>query len=126
MAIVAGAFYSMATLCIKLSILLFYLRLSPFGRFRVYVYSLALLTIAYCIVQMLQFLISCRLIAKAWDRSIRIGSCSGELEICVTNSAINAATDTVMLILPMVMLWDVRMSRREKVGAVTILMTGSL
>ncbi|KAH9204268.1 hypothetical protein DL95DRAFT_451707 [Leptodontidium sp. 2 PMI_412] len=126
MAIIAGAFYSMSTLSIKLSILSFYLRISPFRKFRICVYGLAVLIIAYCLVQMLQFTYSCRPMAKAWDLSITTGSCSGALEMCVTNSAANAAVDIAMLILPIAMLWNVRMAKRDKIGVVAFLMTGSL
>ncbi|KAH9209206.1 hypothetical protein DL95DRAFT_449485 [Leptodontidium sp. 2 PMI_412] len=69
---------------------------------------------------------NCRPIAKAWDLSITTGSCSGALEMCVTNSTANAAVDIAMLILPIAMLWNVRMAKRDKIGAVAILMTGSL
>ncbi|KAH6714799.1 hypothetical protein BKA61DRAFT_363423 [Leptodontidium sp. MPI-SDFR-AT-0119] len=126
MAIIAGAFYNMSTLSVKLSILSFYLLISPFQKFRIFVYGLAVLTIAYCLAQMLQFTYSCRPMAKAWDLSITTGSCSGALEMCVTNSAANAAVDIAMLILPIAMLWNVRMAKRDKIGAVAILMTVSL
>lgn len=126
MAIIDGAFYGMSTLSIKLSILSFYLRISPFRKFRICVYGLAVLTIAYCLTQTLEFTYSCRPMAKAWDLSITTGSCSGALEMCVTNSAANATVDIAMLILPIAMLWNVHMAKRDKIGVVAILMTGSL
>ncbi|KAH9220318.1 hypothetical protein DL95DRAFT_329476, partial [Leptodontidium sp. 2 PMI_412] len=126
MSIISGALYSMSTLSVKLSILLFYLQMSPFQRFRVCVYVIGIITIAYCLAQMLEFTYSCRPMAKAWDLSITTGSCSGAMEMCVTNSAANAMVDIAMLILPIVMLWNVRMRRREKISVIVILMTGSL
>ncbi|KAH7333200.1 hypothetical protein BKA65DRAFT_41316 [Rhexocercosporidium sp. MPI-PUGE-AT-0058] len=126
MGIIAGAFYAMSTLSIKLSILSFYLRISPCRKFRICVYGLAVLTMAYCLAQTLEFTYSCRPMAKAWDLSITTGSCSGALEMCVTNSAANAAVDIAMLILPIAMLWNVRIVKRDKIGVVAILMTGSL
>src|SRR4051812_43253852 len=126
MHIISGAFYCMSTLSVKLSILSFYLRTSPYWRFRVCVYAIGILTIAYCFAQMLEFTYSCRPMAKAWDLSITTGSCSGAKEMCVTNSAANAAVDISMLILPIAMLWNVRMLKREKISVIAILMTGSL
>jgi len=126
MGINAGVFYAFSTLSTKLSILSFYLRLSPFRTFRVIVYGISLFTILYSLLQALQFTFSCRPMQKSWDLTITTGSCSGALQTCVAHSAANAAGDLALLILPTVMLWNKKMPKRDKFAVIGILMTGSL
>jgi hypothetical protein len=41
-------------------------------------------------------------------------------------AAMNSTTDILILFLPMVMMWNVRMQTRRKIGVVGVLMVGGL
>jgi hypothetical protein len=112
--------------CVKISILLFYLRLSPEEYFRITVYGLAACIVIYTFVGSFNFLFLCKPIAKSWDLTITDGSCIDVTKIWLFVAVMNIVTDIFILFLPVLMLWHVRMPRRQKIGVIAILMVGVL
>jgi len=110
----------------KFSILLFYLRLSPYRYFRVAIYGLSVIIAASSLVNAFQFLFDCTPMAKAWDITIIGGSCIEYGKLWVLNSAVNTATDILMILLPASMMRHVRIPKRQKVAVTAIFMVGVL
>ncbi|KAK7582992.1 hypothetical protein V3481_012286 [Fusarium oxysporum f. sp. vasinfectum] len=61
----------------------------------------------------------------AWDITISDGSCIDRMAYFIATLALNVATDLFMLALPIPMLWNVKMPKRQKLGLIGIFMTGS-
>jgi hypothetical protein len=121
-----GVFFGLSILCAKLSILQFYLRLSPHLCFRINVHGLSAIIVVYSFVASFQWLYACRPMAKYWDPSIQYGSCINSLIIFIFNAVMNSFTDIFMIFLPIAMMWNVKIARRQKIAVVGILLLGAL
>ena len=55
----------------------------------------------------------CRPLSKAWDPT-QPGVCENTLRSLVAISSINMATDLIIILLPMPMVWRLQMARRRK------------
>jgi hypothetical protein len=64
--------------------------------------------------------------AKYWDPSIQYGSCINSLIIFIFNAVMNSFTDIFMIFLPIAMMWNVKIARRQKIAVVGILLLGAL
>ncbi|KAH8723281.1 hypothetical protein GQ44DRAFT_710388 [Phaeosphaeriaceae sp. PMI808] len=82
--------------------------------------------IIYSFIGSFEFLFRCRPIAKYWDLSISYGSCIDHTKIFIFSGAMNTATDMIILLLPVFILWNLHLPRRQKIGVILILMTGGL
>lgn len=58
---------------------------------------------------------SCRPLAKAWNQLLD-GTCMNTLVLNVAASSINSATDLMILVLPQVAIWRLRMSISKKIS----------
>ncbi|KAH8698139.1 hypothetical protein GQ44DRAFT_787284 [Phaeosphaeriaceae sp. PMI808] len=121
---IAGVFYGISIMFTKLSILSFYLRFSTFQKIRIVIYVIMAFVIIYSFIGSFEFLFRCRPIAKYWDLSISYGSCIDHTKIFIFSGAMNTATDIIILILPVFILWNLHLPRRQKIGVILILMTG--
>jgi hypothetical protein len=86
MVIIYAVFYIISVLFIKLSILLFYLRLSPYRMFRILVSIVMIVVVVYCLTGMFQIIFRCRPVAKAWNITITHGSCASVKNIAVSKT----------------------------------------
>lgn len=78
--------------------------------------------IMYAIVLGLQ----CVPIASMWDKSIKGYQCIEQMLFCFIGSAMNAATDFILIALPLHAIWNLRMSTQEKLQVSGILALGTL
>jgi hypothetical protein len=84
------------------------------------------IVIGYNLGSALVNLFSCNPIAKSWDLSITSGSCINRPIFYFANAGLNIGTDFIMIVLPVPMLWNLRLPMRQKAGLVGIFMAGSL
>jgi hypothetical protein len=126
MDITESALYGASTLCSKLSILLFFLHLSPYNKFKALLYITFAFTTIYGLVAVFQFSLSWRPIPKERDLIIAPGSCAAPISACVVLSAINMGIDFVLFLLPIAMVWNVQLRGQEKRGVILIFTLGSL
>ncbi|KAH6715958.1 hypothetical protein BKA61DRAFT_672240 [Leptodontidium sp. MPI-SDFR-AT-0119] len=124
LAVAQYAFLWLAIMFAKISILLFYLQLSPYRFFRAIIYGLLAITLAYSLLGAFAFLIVCRPIKKYWELTLPYGSCIDQREIWLATAAINSATDIIMVFLPVFLMWNVPIPKRTKIGVSALLMTG--
>lgn len=126
MTVISSVVYIQAVMFTKLSILIFYFQLSPYRGFKKLVSILIVIVIGYCLASSIFEIFACRPIPKRWDVTIKHGSCGNLLLFYFTFLGFNTLTDFGMLFLPIPLLWNVQMPKRQKFGLVFILMTGSL
>lgn len=111
----------------KISLGLFYLRVSPFQiSFRIAVYAVLCVSVINSTLNALDFAWVCRPIEKYWDYSITTGQCINLNQYFLATACINAGTDLALLILPVFILHKLQLPLRRKIGAGLLLMTGSL
>lgn len=119
--------FNLATMLTKISLALFYLRLSPFQKsFRLAVYAVMCVSVVNSLLNALGFAWVCQPIEKYWDFSITTGTCINLNQYFLAAACINAGTDLALLILPIAILQKLHLPLRRKVGAALLLMTGSL
>ncbi|KAL8913485.1 MAG: hypothetical protein Q9171_001673 [Xanthocarpia ochracea] len=127
--IVAGLLlYGSGITAIKLSILLFYLRLFPkettSRRWRASLYTIAAVLIFYLTAGAPVTVFQCRPIAYAWIRKGK-GSCNDQLAFLYFSQAYMIATDIIILCLPIPVVWRLHLRKGKKIGVLAIFLLGS-
>ncbi|EXK76372.1 hypothetical protein FOQG_18886 [Fusarium oxysporum f. sp. raphani 54005] len=123
--ITTQALYCVSMMFTKLSFLAVYLRISPSRRFRAVVCLLMAVVAGYSFSAVLVAIFQCHPVEMAWDITISDGSCIDRMAYFIAILALNVTTDLFMLVLPIPMLWKVKMPKRQKLGLIGIFMTGS-
>ncbi|KAL4973900.1 hypothetical protein BDW66DRAFT_161693 [Aspergillus desertorum] len=102
----------------KVSILVFYLRLSPQPRFCTLTFTLMGISTCYVHVYTFLFTFRCNPIPKNWDITITAGSCINTRTIMTVLSIANITMDILTLLLPvsMIMRLDMRLAQRVSVS----------
>ena len=119
--------FNSATMFTKLSLGLFYLRISPFKvGFRIAVYTVMLISVINSMLNAFGFTWVCQPIQKYWDFSIMTGKCINLNQYFLATACINAGADLTLLVLPIFILHKLHLPLRRKIGAALLLMTGSL
>ncbi|KAK4203457.1 hypothetical protein QBC40DRAFT_24205 [Triangularia verruculosa] len=117
--------YNLTTLFVKMSILSFYLRFATANhKFRIAVYMVMFFVVGYTIPNAFLFLYICKPMEFYWNWTIEGGSCINQQAAFDSSNILNMATDFMILLMPIWMLWDLRVGIRRKVGVVGILMAG--
>ncbi|KAH7304850.1 hypothetical protein BKA65DRAFT_205024 [Rhexocercosporidium sp. MPI-PUGE-AT-0058] len=116
--------YNMSTLFTKVAILMFYLRLSTDSYFRSVTYVVMFVAVGYSLAGGFAFLYLCRPLPKYWNFMIP-GECSNFGAAFLSGAALNVATDVALLLLPLWLLYPLRLPLKQKIGVTLILMTGS-
>ncbi|POR37500.1 Uncharacterized protein TPAR_02288 [Tolypocladium paradoxum] len=116
--------YAVSVSFSKLSILAFYLRVSPGQAFRRAVHALVALVCAYTLAYVLVMVFRCRPVAAGWDLSVKGGQCIGHLAPMMVLSVANIALDVVVLCLPIPVVAPLQMPLRQKVTLTLLFATG--
>lgn len=112
-------------MCIKSSVLLYYLRFPSSRAFRVVTYCVLVVSVGYTFSGFLAFAYSCSPIASYWDETID-GTCINRSAALLARAVFNVATDSCILLLPIWLLWPLRLSCARKVGVTAVMMAGGL
>ena len=115
-----------ALVCIKLSILFFYVRLFPYQKFRYFAYANMAYTIAWGIATWIVNLTVCSPIAYYYDKTIIGGTCKDQSISGSVNGALSLLGDISILALPLPMIWKLHMNTRRKIALCGIFLLGSL
>lgn len=115
----------------KLSILAFYLRVSPDQAFRRAVYALVAVVCAYTVAYMLVIVFRCAPVAAGWDLDVlydpaRGASCIEYLVPMMVLSVANIAIDVVILCLPVPVMMPLQIPLRQKLSLTFLFATGGL
>ena len=123
--LIGATAYNFGTLFIKLSILTFYMKFSAHRRIQNVLYLVMFITVGYNLSGILCLFYLCTPIRRYWDFSVE-GKCLDLNGYFIANSAMNVATDVILLILPIWLLKPLRVPKRQKIGVTIVLMMGSL
>ena len=122
-------FYCASIIPIKLSISLMLIRIAQNRKF--YVYAQWAMMILFFIADggaLFYIIFQCTPVSYAWNTD-QEGSCLpsvGLADVYYACTAVNIATDWVTALLPIPLLWHVRLERSEKLSVATILGLGIL
>ena len=115
--------YIAALTLIKLSVLMFYVRVFKVVRiYQIALWLAGFLVVAWGITVLLINLLACIPIKKNWDPSVS-GHCIDRHYLLLIP---NILTDFILLILPMPMLWPIQLSFRRKIGLCGLFAAGYL
>ena len=112
--------YNTGLTAIKMSVLLFYVRV--FGIVLVYrfiFWIVAFLVIGWGISMNFMSIFSCAPIRKAWDSTLP-GHCHPLSKIFLGTAVSNIVIDFILLVLPVLMLWRLRMQISNKIALVAV------
>lgn len=108
-----------------MSLLVFYLRLSPQPWFRWSVWGTMIFIGGYTIGIVFSLIFACKPIAQAWD--IRVGGeCIDMAVLYIVTAAANIFSDLILFCLPIPMVYNLQIPRRQKFGLLFIFFIGSL
>ncbi|KAF2137770.1 uncharacterized protein K452DRAFT_216581, partial [Aplosporella prunicola CBS 121167] len=119
--------YCLGVMFIKLSVLVFYLRLNPDETFRKMTYCLMSLVIAYNIISIIVFTCACVPVRAQWEILITNAKCINQFAFIYANASLNMLTDFLGLFLPIRMVWNLQFrSIKQKILLLIALTVGSL
>ncbi|KAH7304200.1 integral membrane protein [Stachybotrys elegans] len=108
--------YMMALTFVKLSVLVFYQRIFVSPGMKKLVYATIGLIIVWCISHSLAMLFICHPTAFWWDQTIPGGYCLNQIPIYISLIITNIFTDIVIMLLPMLTIWELKMKTTEKLA----------
>lgn len=101
----------------KLSLIVLYHRINPKYHFRLALYAIAFTCTVYTLVFTIILSIPCNPLKTASTTCLN--------NLALAQAILNISTDGVLIIMPVVMLWDLQMERKQKVAVGCILALGS-
>lgn len=119
--------YTPSATFIKLSLLTFYLRLSNGPRFLVLVYVIIFVVIGFGVGSVTAILLQCIPLSALWDSKVmETAKCIQLTNFYYANAGINIATDVVILLLPLRILWGLHMPLRQRISLCALFGLGGL
>ncbi|KAH7394803.1 hypothetical protein BKA66DRAFT_403470, partial [Pyrenochaeta sp. MPI-SDFR-AT-0127] len=106
-----------------LSYLVFYLRFAVTKKFRIVLYIWVLLVSAFGITTAVVSFIPCLPFEKLWTPSMP-GHCINIKAYWTANPALNIVFDIVIFVLPIPILWDLKLPKRQRLGLVGVFALG--
>ncbi|MCJ1440970.1 MAG: hypothetical protein MMC23_001456 [Stictis urceolatum] len=124
--LISSEFYLTSLIGYKLAILLRYNRIFGISRkFRYSCWMVEFFTVGYLVSNLLTQTFGCQPIRKFWAKDIP-GHCANEDLAGNFYGAFNFVSDLMIAILPMPMIWNLKMNRKEKIGLFLIFLTGAI
>ena len=115
--VIGGALtYNLATLLTKVSILFWYPRFPSEMSFKITVYFVMFVTAGYSLAQAFSFLYLCHPIDGYWDSSVD-ATCINMYLAFAVSTGMNVGADVTILLLPIWLLWPLRIDTRQKIAA---------
>ena len=111
--------WAAANTLIKLSILHLYVQIFSVSRVRKVAYAVMLLVVLFGFGIILMQFLMCRPFVKEWDQK-RPGVCGDTIKSALVTGIINMCIDTIIILLPMPVLWGLQMRIRRKVELTVI------
>jgi hypothetical protein len=111
---------------VKVSILLFYLRVFPLNSLHLASWAM----IGYCVASTLAFLFvtifQCHPIAYVWNEDFKGGKCVNYNTVAWANAAINIQQDLLIILLPVNALRRLQLNLKKKIGMYAMFGVGGL
>jgi hypothetical protein len=125
MVTIAANLYCAMLAFAKASLLCFYYRMSQIRWVRITSAYLGIIITAYSIALILSLSFACNPIKKAWDVTVTEGTCINRPAVYVLLAVLNIATDVILLVIPIPMVWRLQMPVAQKIGVVVVFLIGS-
>ena len=111
---------------VRFSVLLFYLSLfSANVRFRRTVYGVFLVTVMFMLGFIITTLVICRPFAKNWMPEWP-GTCGSSTASNATTPTLNMLIDIIVVVLPIPVVWRLRMDRRKRLRILSLFFIGAM
>ena len=121
---ISSVFYLLSIYGYRLALLLMYLRLFGVSKpFRWATWIVMAFVTGYLFSNFLTLLFGCSPVSKYW-RPQEPGHCIDLVKADYAYGSMNVASDALLFLLPLPMVWQLKLSRREKVGLFLIFMSG--
>lgn len=111
---------------IKFSILLFYARIFPGRRFRQTLYLVGAVVLLSWVSCQFAAIFACHPIQNFWLSAGPSESCIDVQGLFIGQAIPNIATDIVLLVLPLPLIWRLQLPLAQKLGLLAIFTLGSL
>jgi hypothetical protein len=108
--------YMMALTFVKLSVLVFYKRIFVSTGMKRLLYATFALIVCWCVGHSFAMLFICHPTAYWWDQTIEGGYCLNQIPIYVSLIITNICTDIIIMLLPIVTIWELKMKTTEKLA----------
>ena len=116
--------YKVSINLVKCCILLLYLRLFRIVRwFRWACWAILAAAIMYCIASVAVTIFQCRPLIRAFDKTVP-GSCIDTAKFWYANAGFSIATDVIILLLPMPLVWKLEVPIAQKVALMAVFAIG--
>lgn len=110
----------------KLSILATYLRIFTKGPYRIATHFIGFIVVATAIAGIATSLASCHPFSARWNLFLSLSNCIDSPRYWQAMSVPNIATDLVMLLLPMPVIWHLTLPKRQRLALTGVFLLGSL
>lgn len=118
--------YIFTCLFVKLSIVLFYRRLSNEKLYTRCVWVLIVFNVLICITMSAPAAFGCHPISFFWDTTIVGGHCIEQQKLYTVNTALNVTMDFAILILPIPLVWKTQMPLKKRLVVIGLFALGGL
>ncbi|KAF9873915.1 integral membrane protein [Colletotrichum karsti] len=122
----AAPIYTLCGSFAKVSLLIFYVRLSPQRWFKCSVLITLAVIICYSLGIFFALVFACDPIAMNWDATITEGTCINRPALYIATAVANIVSDIMLFALPLPIVVKLQIPRRQKIGLFFIFAVGSL
>ncbi|KAM0277695.1 hypothetical protein ACHAQH_005638 [Verticillium albo-atrum] len=122
----AAAIYIVGGSLAKISLLIFYFRLSPQRWFRTATWATLFFISGYTIGIFFALVFACNPIAMNYDINVQTGTCINRPSLYIATAVVNIASDIVLFCLPLPIVVKLQVPRRQKLGLLMIFLLGSI
>ncbi|KAL3495295.1 hypothetical protein BJX62DRAFT_196525, partial [Aspergillus germanicus] len=122
---VAIPMYNASLALTKISILFQYLRIFPSYRFRIICFIVMGVVILYSTWAIVSGFVNCVPVARFWDREMS-GTCLSFEAVWFFNASMNITTDLTLLVLPMPLISQLHLPKRQKFALLAVFALGGL
>ena len=122
---VGACIYNFNILTVKLSFLYFYRRLFPQSSFKVALLAIGAFIISSSVAFLFLDILQCVPPASQWEPAVK-GKCVNFTAVVLAAGVINVVTDFAILLLPMPVLWNLKVSGARKRMIICTFMLGGL
>lgn len=112
--VVVQLMWTFSLMFCKFSLLTFYVRIFAIRSFRIMAYVVATIVTGWAISVFLETFLLCRPFAYNWDPTITDFTCGNRNAAYIGAGSLNIVTDLMVLILPIPMVWNLQIPRRNK------------
>ena len=110
----------------KFSILLLYRRIFRLDSFKKWLVGVAIFVFLWAVSTIFAAIFQCMPIRLAWQKDLGHGKCVDLAALVVSTGVLNMLTDIIILIIPMPIVWSLKISNRQKVAVSAIFLLGGL